>query len=103
VDRRQVAEADPDALLFDGFDEAIVGIASRCGQPLVVVYSMAKMAGILQDRDGLGPEEAVEHLEFNVLGSWAGDRTPAVLLDLGQELAGGAGSGGLAQDLEHPG
>ena len=81
--REEIADLDPEALLLDGFDEAIVGVASRCGQPLVVVYSMADMVRVLEERDGLGGEETMEHLKFNMLGAWVGDRTPAVLLDLG--------------------
>lgn len=81
MDRKEISDLDPEILLFDGFDEAIVGVASRCGQPLIAVYGMGRMVRVLVDRDGLTEEEAVEHLEFNVLGGWLGERTPAVLLD----------------------
>lgn len=84
MDRQDVADMDPDILMLDGFDGAIVGVVSRCGQPLIAVYSMSKMVDILREQDGAGVEEAVEYLESNVLGGWLGDRTPAVLMDFGQ-------------------
>jgi len=83
MDRKEISDLDPEVLLLDGFDDAIVGVASRCGQPLIAVYGMDRMVRVLVERDGLTEEEAVEHLEYNVLGAWVGDRTPAVLLDRG--------------------
>lgn len=68
--------ADDYELLFaDGFDEAIVGVASRISEPPVVVYDIGKVLDVLVAQ-GLTPEEAEEHFHYNVAGSWVGDRTP---------------------------
>jgi hypothetical protein len=32
TDRQWIADLNPDALLADGFDDAIIGVAERCGQ-----------------------------------------------------------------------
>jgi hypothetical protein len=77
--RDSLAEIDPDMMLADGFERAIVGVASRCAMKHVVVYDRAKCIDILVERDGLSYEEAVEHFDFNVAGSYVGERTPLFL------------------------
>ena len=70
---------DPDLLFADGFDEAMMGVATRCGQKTIVVYDLAKCIDVLTAQ-GLEYEEAVEHLDYNTLGAWVGDRTPAFVV-----------------------
>ena len=67
-------------LRADGFDEAILGIARRCGQPDLVAYSVTKCLEILM-RDGATYEEAVDHFEFNTAGAWVGEETPVWIYD----------------------
>ncbi len=59
-----------------GFDEALIGIGQRCGQPDIAVYSVPKVLEILMNRDGLTNEEAQEFFEFNIGGAWVGAATP---------------------------
>jgi hypothetical protein len=70
-------DENPNAFFADGFDDAIIGIVRRCGQPSIVGYDCDACVQILMDRDGMTHDEAVEFFEFNVLGAWAGDGTPA--------------------------
>ena len=72
----QLAEANPKALLADGFEGAYVGIARRCGQPALASYDYGRGVEILMQRDGLSHEDALEHMEFNVVGAWLGPHTP---------------------------
>lgn len=74
-----VAEHNGEALLADGFDAALIGVADRCGQPSLVVYDAQKCIEILIERDGMTPEDAREFFEFNTLGAWAGQNTPLFL------------------------
>jgi hypothetical protein len=67
---------DPELLFADGFDEAIIGAATRCGQPTIVVYDRDKCIDILI-AEGMDPEEAEEYFCFNTEGAWVGPRTPA--------------------------
>jgi hypothetical protein len=69
-------ELNPQCLSADGFDEAVVGIAERCGQPALLVYDRNKCIQILVKRDGMTEEEAVEYFSFNVSGAWVGEHTP---------------------------
>ena len=74
-----IAEVDPEALLADGFEDAIVGMAERCSQPMLVVYDAQKCIDILVERDGMTYEEAQEYFSFNVTGAWVGEHTPLFL------------------------
>ena len=63
-------------LKADGFDEAIIGVGRRCGQPTIVVYDADKCRTILQKRMKGDPIDADEYFEFNVVGAWMGENTP---------------------------
>jgi hypothetical protein len=71
-----LAHGDEEVLLADGFESAFVGVASRAGQPLLAAYSYHRAVKVLMERDGMTYEDAVEWMEFNVVGAWAGERTP---------------------------
>lgn len=77
--REALAEIDEEMLMADGFDEALIGYAQRCGQPALAVYDRNKCIDIMVERDGMSYEEAEEFFEFNVVGAWVGDRTPLFL------------------------
>ena len=89
MDEREIEEARPRivdfiydqigdtvAMTADGFDDAIIGIGSRCGQPDLLVYDIDTALDILMDRDGMSYEEAQEYFSFNVEGAWVGEGTP---------------------------
>jgi hypothetical protein len=66
-------------LTADGFDEAIIGIGERCGQPPLVAYDRDKCIELLAEQfyDDEDPyTTAVEYFEFNVVGAWMGENTP---------------------------
>ena len=77
VDKMEWIEIfNEEALTADGFDDAIIGIGERCGQPSLVAYDRDKCIQVLMDRDGMDYEEAVEFFDFNVAGAWMGENTP---------------------------
>jgi len=55
----------------------VIGYFRRCGQPTVVAYDAEKCIKKMIDRDGMTEEEAIEYFEFNVVGAWVGEGTPA--------------------------
>lgn len=77
--RERIAEENPEALFADGLDEALVGMAVRCGQPALAVYDYARAVEVFMTRDGMTYEEAVEWMDFNVVGAWMGPHTPVWL------------------------
>ena len=74
-----IAAYNEEALLADGFEEALVGICERAGQDPIAVYDRAKCLNILISRDGMSKEEAQEYFEYNVLGSNMGENTPGFI------------------------
>ena len=66
-----------EALLADGMDEAIVGIAQRFGLDPVPAYSRNKIIEILSLE--MTEDEAEEYFEFNIAGAWVGEGTPVFI------------------------
>ena len=71
-----IADWNEEALLADGFEDAILGMCERFGNNPVVAYNYLKCIDILIQRDGMTHEEAEEYFSFNVLGAWMGNGTP---------------------------
>lgn len=82
--REQISEINPDALVCDGFDDAIIGIAERINLGPVVAYSVEKIISIMIDRDGMTYEEALEFYEYNILGAWFGEFTPIFITTISE-------------------
>lgn len=74
------SEALASALVADGFEEALIGFGTRFVSP-IAVYDLAKCINILVERDGMSDDEAIEYMDYNVLGAYMGESTP-VFLDL---------------------
>ena len=67
---------DEDALTADGFDEAVVGVSQQFNTELVA-YDYDKVIEILMQ--DMSYEDAVEYYNFNIIGAWVGNRTPAFI------------------------
>ncbi len=70
-------ELNPEAIMYDGFDEALVGIIARCSTEPLALYDREKCIKLLVDK-GLTREQAEEYFCFNVEGCWAGPNTPFI-------------------------
>ena len=66
-------------LRADGFDEAIIGVATDFSEPRLV-YSVSKCLEILK-RD-MSEEDAMEYFTYNVSGAYVGEQTPVWCWDL---------------------
>jgi hypothetical protein len=91
--REEIAEINPEALMCDGFDEAIIGMAERINLGPVVAYDEEKIIDILsremevEDTEGMTEDEiesekyimAIEHFEYNIKGAWMGENTPVFI------------------------
>ena len=75
----EVAEYNEEALICDGFDEAIIGVAERINLGPVAAYSVEKILEILVERDDMTYEEAIEYFQYNIIGSWMGEYTPVFI------------------------
>lgn len=59
--------ADPEAIVFDGLDLAIVGFDHNG----LMVYDHQKMVNIFI-ADGMTEDEAIEWIDYNVIGTMGG-------------------------------
>ena len=75
--RDLIAEANPDALLADGLDDALFGYDTK-GR---AVYLVCKILDVFMNRDGMSREVAVEHFHFNVEQAGMGEMTPLYVYD----------------------
>lgn len=74
-----IGEINPDALLLDGFDDAIIGLAERINLGPVVAYNVEKILQIMIERDGMTYEDAYEYYEYNIRGAWMGENSPVFI------------------------
>jgi hypothetical protein len=80
--KEHLSEVNPDALLADGFESCFIGMT--CGSSSLAVYDYDACVEFLIQRDKMTYGDAVEFMEFNVIGARMGDHTPVfVLLDRG--------------------
>lgn len=72
---------DQEFIFLEGeeMDEALIGVCRRFGQPDILAYDLEKVLDIFVDQ-GMTREEAVEFFEFNTIGAWVGDLTPAFIV-----------------------
>lgn len=89
--RDELSEVNPDILLADGYEGALVGYCIRFGREPIAIYDVDRCIEILMtpgegDFDhGMTFEEANEWFSFNTLGAWLGEFTPAFLKFFGRE------------------
>jgi len=91
--RDSISEINEEALMCDGFDEAIIGMAERINLGPVVAYSVEKIIEILMKDMEVSEEDldegetiesrkyndALEYFEYNIKGSWVGEFTPVFI------------------------
>jgi hypothetical protein len=70
--REEVAQYNPDAILWDDLDDAIIGMTTN-GQ---VVYSTHKIHEILMKTSDMTLDDAIDYAEYNIFGGYVGEFTP---------------------------
>ena len=64
--------------LPEEFDSAVVGTSQRIGMENCIVYDATEVLLILME-EGMSSEEAFEHFDYNIAGSYVGETTPIFL------------------------
>lgn len=77
VDRTDPDWPYADALVMDGFEDALMGFGFRFTYA-VAVYDRAACLQVLIDQ-GMTPEEADEYFCFNCEGAYVGEHTPVIV------------------------
>lgn len=69
---------ESDAVLIEGFDDALIGFVERIGMETpVALYDTERVLEILMETEGMGAEEAVDFFNVNILQAWVGPTSPA--------------------------
>ena len=74
-----IDELESDVLKMDGYDKCAIGTLERIGMEPVIIYEKALVLKQLRD-DGCTELEAIEWYEYNMLGAYVGEGTPAFLV-----------------------
>jgi hypothetical protein len=69
-----------ETLQANGFEKAFVGVVRRCGKPAMFIYDYQKCIDILMEQGIPSEEEAIEFMEYNVVGGWHGEGTPGFMV-----------------------
>lgn len=87
--KEQLAEEYPDLLFLDGFDDALIGVVARFGMEPVALYDKRLVLESLvrdfaKERNPRAEDDepdlwvmAEEFFDFNIIGAWVGEQTPA--------------------------
>jgi len=67
--------------IWDGYDDCIIGVGTRCGMTDVFIYDKHKMITKLVRKDDITYDEALEFIDYNIAGAFIGEDTP-ILVDL---------------------
>ena len=63
--------------LPDEFDSAVLGTSQRIGMEDCIVYDVNEVLLILMQ--DMSEEDALEHFDYNIAGSYVGETTPIFL------------------------
>jgi hypothetical protein len=88
MNREALAQIDENMVCFDGLDEVIIGHGySWQSQNDLAVYDYHKIILILMKEHEMTEDEALDFFSYNILGLYAGDQTPFIVVtDRPEEL-----------------
>ena len=66
-------------IIVDGFDDAIIGLSSRCGGNTIIAYDIDRMVLIMSERESISFEESYEYIEYNIIGQYCGEMSPCFI------------------------
>jgi hypothetical protein len=81
----ELAALNPEALLVDGLNEAVIGFGHQFSNAPVAIYDYDKCIEIYMRDNGWDYDEAMEWMSFNVIGAWMGEGTPIFMTKFEEE------------------
>tara|TARA_R100001163_G_C5047450_1_gene184618 strand:- start:197 stop:490 length:294 start_codon:yes stop_codon:yes gene_type:complete len=67
------------AVILDGFDCCVVGVVNSVREQGLLLYDTEKIINLLQKRDNMSEEEALEYFAYNIRGAYFGEGSPLFL------------------------
>jgi len=77
----QLEEGNPEAVIFEDLDEALIGVGRQFARKPVAVYSVAKILSELERLYDCTSIQAVEWFDHNIECLGKGDDTPILLYE----------------------
>ena len=74
--RKIMGEINSEALYPTGYEEAIVGIVCTKEHDYVFLVDINIIKNILVNQENMDDAEAMEHIDFNIMGSYMGKNSP---------------------------
>jgi hypothetical protein len=75
--REEIGEHNEGVMFAEGFDDCLLGIVERFGSPALALYDRERVIQKLITRDKMTREVAEEFFDYNIMGAWVGENTPA--------------------------
>lgn len=75
----KIVELNPEAIVLDGLDEAVIGIGYSKDLEPRLIYSINNIILILIGRDGMSENEAREFYDYNIADGYFGNHGPIFL------------------------
>ena len=70
---------DQEFIKVTGYDDCVIGVCSRAGSELFLMYDREKLLQKTCEVEGWSMEASVEWHEFNTFGAWYGETTPGFM------------------------
>jgi len=83
--REDIADINPEAIIFDELDEAIIGVGKQFTGAPVVVYDYDRCIAIFMRDNDWDHEDAIDWMQYNVLGAYLGEGTPIFMTVFSEE------------------
>ncbi len=77
----EALEEYPGIVSLDGLHSCIIGVMERFGMESVLIYDREKVLEHLMEQQ-MTRDEAEDFYDYNIIGLWAGDRTPGFFIPL---------------------
>jgi hypothetical protein len=78
-----------DTLMIDDMDAALIGVCMTWHGNMLVeraIYSGEIMVEMLVETSDMTEEEAIEYIDFNIIGAYVGETTPIIMWPILTEL-----------------
>jgi hypothetical protein len=78
-----------DTLTIDNYDFALIGMCMTWHGNMLVercIYDGPMIIEAMVEQDGMTEEEAIEYIDFNIVGAYVGETTPIIMWPILEDL-----------------
>ena len=75
----EIAEFDDGIVVFEGYEDCVIGVADVPGKGKVTAYSFCKVVIKTMELDEVLYDDAIDHVSFNMTQAYMGDKTPVFI------------------------